>query len=245
MRSPEPPLPSAVSAARDRTTALPELVAAIVPSLAAAVTVSAALWLSAAAIMSLLVTALVGALAARRLPPRAGSLTVLLVAAALACGADLATSAWLPLVHAGIGIYLPLTMIVMSGPVAAAVLADARPQERTRRAVLRALAAGGAFLGGVGLTALAREALGAGTVTLPGAAGGRVFRLPGLEDAPARGLLAPFAGLIAAGYLAGLVCFVARRAAGRAAAPSMAATQLGLPSPGRAARPSPGEEAAR
>ncbi len=85
-----------------------------------------------------------------------------------------------------------------------------------KRAVLRALAAGVAFLGGVGLTALAREALGAGTITLPGVAGGRVFRLPGLSDAPARGLLEPFAGLIVAGYLAGLVCFVARRAARRA-----------------------------
>jgi Na+-translocating ferredoxin:NAD+ oxidoreductase RnfE subunit len=215
MRSLEPHLPSAVSA-RDGTTFLPRLIAAIVPSLAAAVTVSAALWLSAAAIVSLLATALVGALAARRLPPAAGSLTVLLVAVALAYGADLAASAWLPSVHAGLGIYLSLTVIVISGPIAAAVLADARPEERTRRAVLRALAAGVAFLGGVGLTALAREALGAGTITLPGVAGGRVFRLPGLSNAAARGLLAPFAGLIAAGYLAGLVVLVSRRAARRA-----------------------------
>ena len=220
MMSPEPRLPSAVSRASDRTAGLPELAAAIVPSLAAAVTVSAALWLSAAAIVSLLVTSLVGALVARRLPPAAGSLAILLAAAALASGADLATSAWLPLVYANLGIFLPLTVIVMSGPVAAAILADARTEERTRRAVLRAFAAGGAFLGGVGLTALAREALGAGTITLPGVADGRVFRLPGLSDAPARGLLAPFTGLIAAGYLAGLVTAVARRAKRRAAATS-------------------------
>ncbi len=101
MMSPEPRLPSAVSMARDRTTVLPELVAAIVPSLAAAVTVSAAMWLSATAIVSLLAIALVGALAARRMSPAAGSRTVLLVAATLACGADCAASAWLPSVRAG------------------------------------------------------------------------------------------------------------------------------------------------
>jgi electron transport complex protein RnfE len=216
MMSPEPRLPSAALRSRGRTAVIPELVAAIVPSLAAAVTASAALWLSAAALLSLLASALVGALAARRLPPAAGPLTVLLTAAVLACGADLATSAWLPSVYAGLGMYLPLTVIVMSGPVAAGVLSDARQEERTRRGVLRALAVGVAFLGGVGLTALTREVLGAGTLTFPGAAGARVFSLPGLSEAPARGLLAPFAGLIVAGYLAGLVSCVASRMARRA-----------------------------
>ncbi len=119
MMSPEPRLPSAALRSRGRTAVIPELVAAIVPSLAAAVTASAALWLSAAALLSLLASALVGALAARRLPPAAGPLTVLLTAAVLACGADLATSAWLPSVSSrGLGMYLPLTVIVMSGPVA-------------------------------------------------------------------------------------------------------------------------------
>jgi electron transport complex protein RnfE len=220
MKSPEPRLPSAGAAARDRTAGLHELVAAIVPSLAAAITVSAALWLSAAALVSLLATALVAVLTARRLPSAAGSLAVFLTAVVFASGADLAALAWLPSIHADLGMYLPLAVIVVSGPVAAAVLIDARPDERVRRAVLRALAAGLAFLGGVGLTALAREALGAGALTLPGAAGGRVFRLRGLSEAPARGLVAPCAGLIAAGYLAGLVTVVARRVKRRTAAPS-------------------------
>jgi hypothetical protein len=43
-----------------------------------------------------------------------------------------------------------------------------------------------------------------------------VYRIAAMADAPARGLLAPFAGLVAAGYLAGLVVLVARRAARRA-----------------------------
>jgi Na+-translocating ferredoxin:NAD+ oxidoreductase subunit E len=234
MMSSEPRGPSAALTARGRTAVIPELAAAIVPSLAAAATVSAALWLSAAALLSLLTAALVGALAARRLPPAVGSLTVFLAAAALAAGADLAASAWLPSVHDGLGMYLPLTVIVMSGPVAAGVLSDARPEERTRRAVLRALAAGTAFLGGVGLTALAREAFGAGTLTLPGAEGARVFGLPGLSEAPARGLLAPFAGLIAAGYLAGLVAWVASRVSRRAGRKTTGAVRL--PAPGEAAR---------
>ncbi len=119
--------------------------------------------------------------------------------------------------HADLGIYLPLAVVVMSGPVAAAVLGDARSDLRLRRAVSRALVAGGAFLGGVGLTALVREALGAGVLTFPAAAGGRVYRIAAIAEAPARGLLAPFAGLVAAGYLAGLVVLVARRAARRAA----------------------------
>lgn len=215
MMNPQAPLPSAAAPVPDRTAGLPELIAAIVPSLAAAVTVSAALWLSAAAIVSLLATALVAALVADRIPPAVGSLAVLLAGAVLACGADLAALTWLPSVSADLGIYLPLTVVVMSGPVAAAVLTDAQPKDRTRRAAARAMVAGLAFLGGAGLTALVREALGAGTFTLPGVAVGWVFRLPGLSNAPARSLLSPFAGLIAAGYLAGLVTFVARRGARR------------------------------
>jgi electron transport complex protein RnfE len=215
--NPESRLPSAVSPVPDRTAGLPELMAAIVPSLAAAVTVSAAIWLSAAAIAALFATALVAALVADRLPPAAGSFAVLLAAAAFACGVDLAASFWLPSVHADLGIYLPLAVVVMSGPVAAAVLRDARPQNRTRRAATRAFAASAAFLGGTGVTALAREVLGAGAVTLPGGMGGHVVGLPGFAAAPVRGLLMPFAGLIAAGYLAGLVSFVAHRGARRAA----------------------------
>jgi Na+-translocating ferredoxin:NAD+ oxidoreductase RnfE subunit len=208
------PMPHPVA---DRIAGLPELVAAIVPSLAVAVSVSAALWMSAAAVVSLAVTSLVAALAVRRLPPAACSLTVLLAAAALACGFDLAASAWLPSMRADLGISLPLAVVVMSGPVAAAALRDAQPERRSRRAAGRALAAGLAFLASVGLIALAREAFGAGTVTLPGIPAGRVLRLPALSAAPVRGLLAPFAGLIAVGYLAGLVGFVARGAARNAA----------------------------
>jgi hypothetical protein len=202
---------------RDPVAGVPELTAAIVPSLAAAVTLSAALWLSAAAIVALLVTALVAALVVRRLSPTAGAFVVLLAAAALACAADRAASAWLPSVHVDLGIYLPLAVVVMSGPVAAAVLGDARPDLRLRRAVSRALVAGGAFLAGVGLSALVCEALGAGVLTFPAGTGGRVYRIAAIADAPVRGLLAPFAGLVAAGYLAGLVVLVARRAARRAA----------------------------
>lgn len=217
MTTPESRPVTATSTDHGPVAGMPELAAAIVPSLAAAVTLSAAVWLSAAAIVALLVTALVAALVVRRVPPAAGAFAVLVAAAALACGADLAASAWLPAVHADLGVYLPLAVVVVSGPVAAAVLGDARPERRLQRAAARALVAGAAFLGGVGLTALVREALGAGVLTLPGVADGRVYRLPGIADGPARGLLAPFAGLVAAGYLAGLVVLVVRRAARRAA----------------------------
>ena len=223
-------LPPAAAPADGWTSSLPELTAAIVPSLAAAVTVSSALWLSAAAIAALFATALVAALVATalvaslvadRLPRAAASFAVLTVAAALACGIDLAASAWLPAVHADLGLYLPLAVTVVSGPVAAAVLRDPEARRRTRRAALRALAVGAAFLGSVGVTALGRELLGAGTLTLTGGNGGRVVVIPGLADAPARALLAPFAGLVAAGYLAGLVTFAVRRAARRAAGGSV------------------------
>ena len=210
-------LPPAVAPADGWSASLPELTTAIVPSLAAAITVSSALWLSGAAIAALFATALVAALVADRLPRAAASFAVLTVAAAFACAIDLAASAWLPAVHADLGLYLPLAVTVVSGPVAAAVLRDPEARRRTRRAAARALAVGAAFLGSVGLTALAREILGAGTITLPGGDGGRVAVIPGLADAPVRALLAPFAGLIAAGYLAGLVTFAVRRAARRAA----------------------------
>lgn len=210
------PRPLAPDRAAGRRAGLPGLVAAMVPALAAAVTASDALWLSAAALLALTLAVLVAALlAARRVPPAPGSLAVLLTVAGLAGGADLAVSRWLPAAHADLGIYLPLAMVAVSGPVAAAVLEDAREEHRARRAASRALAAGCAFVAGVGLTAVVREALGAGTISLPNAALHRIARLPAIAVAPARGLLEPFAALIAAGYLAGLAVLVVRRAARR------------------------------
>lgn len=214
---PEPHLNPSIPPADGWTASLPELTAAIVPSLAVAVTVSSALWLSAAAIAALFATALVAVFVADRLPRAAASFAILVVAAAFAGGIDIAASAWLPAVHADLGLYLPLAVTVVSGPVAAAVLRDPQARRRTRRAAARALAAGAAFLGSAGVTALVREALGAGTITLPGGGGGRVTVIPGLAAAPTRALLSPFAGLIAAGYLAGLVTFAVRRAARRTA----------------------------
>jgi Na+-translocating ferredoxin:NAD+ oxidoreductase RnfE subunit len=209
--------PETARLADDRNARLPSLVAAIVPSLAAAVTAGGALWLSAAAIVSLFLTALLAALLVRRVAPAVGSLVVLLACAVLAGAADIAAAAWLPAVRADLGIYLPLAVLLTSGPVAAAVLGDTQPNERARRATLRALEAGLAFLGSVGVTALVREALGAGTITLPGAASGRLINIPGIAAAPAEGLLSPFAALIAAGYLAGFVVLLVRRRARRSA----------------------------
>lgn len=198
------------------------LAAAIVPSLAVALTASAALWLSAAVLVSLFCTAMLASLLAGRVRPAVGSLGVLLAAAVLAGTADIGAGAWLPEVGARLGIYLPLAIVLTSGPVSATVLADAEPRGRPRRAAARALGASLAFLGGVTLTALAREALGAGTITLPRAAGGADIRIPGLAEAPARGVLTPSAGLIAAGYLAGLAIAFAQwreRRRGRKGAP--------------------------
>jgi hypothetical protein len=201
------------------------LAAVIVPSLAAATTLAAALWLSAAAIVSALAAAALAALLARR--PVVGSLAVLVLLAALAGAVDRAAAAWLPTLHAGLGVALPITVVLLPGAVAAATLGDARGDRRVRRALGRALAAALAFLAGVGLIALAREALGGGTVTVPGLPADRVFELQGIADAPARGLLLPLGGLIAAGYLAGLAVLVSRAAergkARRAAARSATA----------------------
>ena len=204
------------------------LSAAIVPSLAAATTLAAALWLSAAAIVSALAAAMLAALLARR--PVVGSLAVLVLLAALAGAVDRAAAAWLPSMHAGLGTVLPITVVLLPGALAAATLADARGDRRVRRALVRALAAALAFLAVVCLTALAREALGAGTVTLPGLRADRVFELRGIANAPARGLLLPLGGLIAAGYLAGFAVFIAR-AAERGKARRVAITAPAQPAP--------------
>jgi len=218
-RSPLPPAaPSRTGPAGFRD----ELIAAIVPSLAAALTAADALWLSAAVLVSLFCTAMLASLLAGRAAPAIGSLGVLLAAAVLAGAADVGAGAWLPEVGGRLGIYLPLAIVMTSGPVAATVLADAEPRGRPRRAAARALGASLAFLGGVLLTGIAREALGAGTITLPRTAGDADIGIPGLAAAPATGVLTPSAGLIAAGYLAGLVIAFAQwreRRRGRKGAP--------------------------
>ena len=216
------PLPPAVPPRAGPAGFRDELIAAIVPSLAVALTTTGALWLSAAVLVSLLCTAMLAALLAGRASPAIGSLGVLLAAAILAGAADVGAGAWLPEVAAGLGIYLPLAIVLTSGPVSATVLADAEARGRARRAAARALGASLAFLCGVVLTGLAREALGTGTIALPGAAGGASVSIPGIAGAPARGVLAPSAGLIAAGYLAGLVIAFAQwreRRRGRKGAP--------------------------
>jgi len=212
-----PRIPGASPSLADRTGRFSELAAAIVPSLAAAVTAADGLWLSAAAVVSLFATALLAAFLARRVPPAVASLVILLACAFLAGAVDLAASAWLPDVRADLGIYLPLSVLLTSGPLAAAVLGDLQPHERMRRTALRALAASLAFLGGVGVTATVREVLGAGTLTVPGSPSGRLIGIPALAAAPARGLLAPSAALMIAGYLAGLVVLLVRRRSRRSA----------------------------
>lgn len=206
------------------------LAAAIVPSIAAATTLAAALWLSAAVFVSALAAAALAALLARR--PVAASLAILVLLAALAGAVDLAAAAWLPSLHAGLGTVLPITVVLLPGVLASATLDDTRGDRRVRRALARALAAALVFLAGVCLTACAREALGAGTVTVPGLPADRVFALRGIVNAPARGLLLPLGGLIGAGYLAGFAVMIARAAervrARRAAA---AAAPAAVPAP--------------
>lgn len=231
--------PVAASARGD--TRIAWLAAGIVPSLAGATTLAAALWLSAAALVSVFAAAALAALLARR--RAVGSLAVLVLLAALAGAADRAAAAWLPSMHASLGIALPITVVLLPGAVAAAALGDDRGERRLRRALGRALVTALAFLAAVCLIALAREALGAGTITLPGLPADRVFELRGVAEAPARGLLLPFGGLIAAGYLAGLAVLVLRAVergkARRPASAGPAATPAPMqPAPG--ARPPAG-----
>ncbi len=166
---------------------LPWTVAAIVPSLAAT-TLEAALWLSAAVLVSAIMATALAALLARRTPAAAGSLAVLVLLAALAGAADRAAAAWLPALHDGLG-RRPARHGGRCCPVrvAAATLHDGREDRRLRRAMARALAGALAFLAGVCLIALAREALGAGTITLPGFPDGRALRLSGISEAPRAG----------------------------------------------------------
>jgi hypothetical protein len=209
------------------------LAAAIVPSIAAATTLASALWLSAAVFVSALATAVLAALLIRR--PVVGTLAVLVLLAVLAGAADRAAAAWLPSLYADVGIALPITVVLLPGALAAATLGDGRGQRRIRRALARALAAALAFLGSVCLIALGREALGAGTITIPGLSADRVFELRGVAEAPARGLLLPLGGLIASGYFAGLAVLVVRTVergrARRASPPAPARTETPAPPP--------------
>ncbi len=187
------------------------LAAGLVPALAVATRVSTAAWLSAVAVLAA-VAACLAVLATRRMASWVPAPAVLLAISGMLAGVELAAAAWLPQLRAGLGVYPPVTMVSCLLLGAAASAAREATAARAAGVVARSV------IGLVGMllaVALVREALGAGSVTLPTLAGGRPIVLPGLGKAPAAALLAPFGGLLVAAYVAAAVrgCWRATRRA--------------------------------
>jgi electron transport complex protein RnfE len=170
--------------------------AGLCPALAVSYRLSNALLLGAAMLFALLGAAIACGLAERVLPPKLRLSVRLLVASALVAACERFLSAYAPALAAGLGLYLPLLAVncLLLYPTGGRPLGEA---------ILEAVGRGAAFAAVLALTALVREVLGAGTVTLfPIGSFPGVWRIPGLT--PARVLVAAPGALLVLGYLSAL-----------------------------------------
>jgi electron transport complex protein RnfE len=166
------------------------------PALAVSNRLSNALLLAAVMLFALLGTGIAAVALERWAPPRLRLPVRLVLASALVTAAQRFLWAFAPTHAAGLGIYLPLLAVncLLLASSASGSLAES---------VAEAAGRGAAFAVGLGLLALVREALGAGTITLfPIGSFEGVLHLRGLP--PARVLAAAPGALLVLGYLSAL-----------------------------------------
>jgi electron transport complex protein RnfE len=166
------------------------------PALAVSNRLSNALVLAAVMLFALLGTGIAAVALERWVPPRLRLPVRLLLASALVTAAQRFLWAFTPTLAAGLGIYLPLLAVnwLLLASFASGSLAES---------VAEAAGRGAAFAAGLGLLALVREVLGAGTITLfPVGSFRGVLHLRGLSSA--RVLAAAPGALLVLGYLSAL-----------------------------------------
>jgi electron transport complex protein RnfE len=198
----------------------------VCPAIAVSARVVDALWMSAGVMFVLVVSGLALALLAREQSGPAGKpesldpgdsagawLRALLVTSFITAAFEAGLLAVAPAASASLGIYAPLIA------VNCLVLGRGVPGPARRTigsAVLAAAGRGIGFAAALVLIALARETLGAGTITLfPVGAFGGTIDLPFLVEQPVRALGMAGGGLLCLGYLAGAARAISQRAAGK------------------------------
>lgn len=168
----------------------------VCPALAVSNRLSNALLLAAVMLFALLGTGIASVALERWAPPRLRLPARLVLASALVTAAQRFLWAFAPTQAAGLGIYLPLLAVNC-------LLLASSASGSMVQSVAEAAGRGAAFAAGLGLLALVREVLGAGTITLfPIGAFGGVLHLRGLP--PARVLAAAPGALLVLGYLGAL-----------------------------------------
>jgi electron transport complex protein RnfE len=166
------------------------------PALAVSNRLSNALLLSAVMLFALLGAGVAAVALERWVPPRLRLPVRLVLASALVASAQRFLWAFAPTHAAGLGIYLPLLAVNC-------LLLASSASGSLGQSVVEAAGRGAAFAAVLGLLALVREVLGAGTITLfPIGSFGGVLRLRGLP--PARVLAAAPGALLVLGYLGAL-----------------------------------------
>ncbi len=180
----------------DRDRNLGVVLLSLCPAAAVSTRVLDALLLSAGTVLVLAATAVLLAVLRGIAPGGRGLLWgTLLLSSCFTAVFELALRAAAPAVSSRLGIYVPLiavSLLIMGRLDAMA--GEASPG----RALLDSLLVGSGFAGLLVVVALAREILGAGSLTL----GGAVAAVPILDD-PARGLEVAGGALICLGYAAG------------------------------------------
>jgi H+/Na+-translocating ferredoxin:NAD+ oxidoreductase subunit E len=195
----------------------PLFLLALVPAVAVSGRVIDALWMSAGVLLVSVLSCIgrwllddteAGRPSGGLEPPRA-LFRALVISSVLTAGFEAGLLAVHPAASAALGIYAPLIAVNL------VVLEPGSPGTQSlRRSTVAAFGRGAAFAAGLLSIALAREALGAGTITLfpVGAFRGTLVIRP-LLDQPVRALGAAGGALLCLGYLAGGVRWLARRSA--------------------------------
>jgi Na+-translocating ferredoxin:NAD+ oxidoreductase RnfE subunit len=175
------------------------LVLALCPAAAASTRLEDALWLAAGTAVVLVACSALLPLLRPRLPGAPagrGALTggVLLLSSLVTAAFELALGALAPAAAARLGAYVPLVAATF---LLVGRLGEALDAPTPGRAAVDAARLAGAFAAVLSLLALAREALGAGTVTL-----GATWPLGPLVEEPARALGLGAGALLLLGYAA-------------------------------------------
>ncbi len=190
----------------------PLFLLALVPAVAVSGRVIDALWMSAGVLLVSVLSCIGRWLldeteAGGELEPPRALFRALLISSVLTAGFEAGLLAVHPAASAALGIYAPLIAVNLL------VLEPGSPGPQSlRRLTAAALGRGAAFAACLLSIALAREALGAGTITLfpVGAFRGTLVIRP-LLDQPVRALGAAGGALLCLGYLAGGIRWLARR----------------------------------
>ncbi len=190
------------------------IVLGLCPALAVSTQVVNALGMGAGVIFVLLGSNIFVSLLKNFIPPRVRIPSYIVIIASFVTVVDLLMKAYTPTLSDNLGVFVQLIVVncIILGR------AEAYASKNTLgRSVLDALGMGVGFTLGLLLIALAREVLGAGTITLfPMGSFNGTIRIPGLVESPARVLALATGALLVVGYFKALFNWMETRKKGGA-----------------------------